>query len=130
MFEIYPLGLMTNGPADVQRQEIATLKIEKYLSNILIEGELGVGKPHESVFARASQLVGIPPENLLFVGNSYHHDIAPAISFGWKTMWIRRSSDVPPSAGGRGAPEELPPSAAKPHAVISDLREVIALLGL
>ncbi len=124
----FPLGLMTNGPADVQRQEVATLNLQPFFKHILIEGELGIGKPHEAVFKQAASLAGVPPTNLLFVGNSYHHDIAPALKFGWKAMWIRRASDVPPSAGGRGAPEALPPGGADPDAIISDLREVLALL--
>src|SRR5579862_7765394 len=46
----YPLGLITNGPVDIQRQEIATLGIADYFEVILIEGEIGEGKPHASVF--------------------------------------------------------------------------------
>ncbi len=37
----YPLGLITNGPADIQRQEIDTLKIKPYFEAVLIEGESG-----------------------------------------------------------------------------------------
>src|SRR5688572_15384568 len=125
----FPLGLITNGPADVQRQEIATLGIEPFFKQILIEGEMGEGKPLARVFHRAEEFVKKKPEQLLFVGNSYGHDIFPAIEVGWKTVWVRRPSDVPPSAGKAAVPEEIPPDAPAPNAIISDLLALKELLA-
>jgi putative hydrolase of the HAD superfamily len=125
----FPLGLITNGPADVQRQEIITLGIQKYFDHILIEGEMGEGKPLQSVFRHAERLVRLKPEQILFVGNSYHHDIEPAILAGWFTVWVRRASDVPPSARDQSKPPELRPEAAPPDAAIGDLRELVGLLS-
>ena len=127
----YSLGLITNGPADVQRQEIATLQIEDYFDAILIEGEMGEGKPKPTVFRRAESCVQSKPEQTLFVGNSYAHDIRPAIDAGWKTAWIRRPSDIPPSAGTGGSAVELKPDdAPNPDATIGNLDELLILLGL
>ncbi|MGQ4827965.1 HAD-IA family hydrolase, partial [Enterococcus faecalis] len=64
----YPLGLITNGPADVQRQEIATLGIVRFFDNIFIEGEMLVGKPEPEVFRKAEAAVGLRPQQILFVG--------------------------------------------------------------
>lgn len=120
-----PMGLITNGPADIQREEIATLGIERYFDPILIEGEVGIGKPEYEPFRRAEEAFGFPASEILFVGNSYKHDIAPAIEYGWKTAWIRRPSDVAPSAHG---PEEMPEGAIPPDLVITDLRELLTLV--
>ncbi len=129
--ERFPLGLVTNGPADIQRQEIARLGIEHFFTNIYIEGEMGEGKPNQSVFRRAAEAVGFGPEEILFVGNSYGHDIAPAIEAGWKTAWIRRPSDIPPSAGPEVMkPEELPANGKAPDATLNDLRSLLPLLAL
>lgn len=125
----YPLGLITNGPADVQRQEIATLKIHDYFDHFLIEGELGVGKPHPSVMRHAEQVAGCHGQEILFVGNSYVHDIVPAAEIGWRTAWIRRPSDVPPSSRS-GKPEEKPEGGPEPDLTMSDLRELLPALGL
>lgn len=123
----YPLGLITNGPADIQRQEIETLGIGRFFDHILIEGEMGEGKPLPSVFRRAESLVGLPPGELLFVGNSYAHDIRPAIEAGWRTAWIRRPTDVPPSADGLPQqPEERPSDAPTPTIEIGNLTELLA----
>ncbi|HLK16894.1 MAG TPA: HAD family hydrolase [Fimbriimonadaceae bacterium] len=122
----YPLGLITNGPADVQREEIRLLEIGDCFVNVFIEGELGFGKPEPEVFRQAASAVGFGPSELLFVGNSYRHDIKPAIKAGWKTAWIRRDSDVPPSSSGaRSAPEVLPEGAPAPTLELGSLSELL-----
>lgn len=123
----YPLGLITNGPADIQRQEIRTLGLEAWIDHVFIEGEMGEGKPLASVFRRAEKSVGLAPSKILFVGNSYGHDVLPAIQAGWRTIWIRRPSDVAPSAG-YAKPEEKPAGQPDPDQVVSSLIEVADLL--
>ena len=123
----YPLGLITNGPADIQNQEIDTLRIRHYLDNIFIEGELRVGKPNQIVFDQAAESVKLMADQILMVGNSYGHDIRPAIEYGWVTAWIRRDSDVPISSR-TGKPEEIDESQPKPNITISDLTELLPLL--
>lgn len=128
----FPLGLITNGPADIQNQEIDTLGIRMRFKWILIEGEMGEGKPLLSVFRRAEKLSGCEPEELLFVGNSLNHDMWPAKEAGWKTAWIRRPTDVPPSAQGEtNSPEPIPNDASQlPDMIISSLDEIVAALGV
>ena len=127
----YPLGLITNGPADVQRQEVETLGIESYFQNIYIEVEMGEGKPSKAVFNRAAAAVGCEPHEVLMIGNSYHHDVLPALTYGWHAIWVRRDSDVPPSAGDSVSnPEQKPDGAPDPDAVIGELSELLPILGL
>lgn len=119
----YVLGTITNGPADIQRQEIQTLNIGPYLTHIFIEGEVGCGKPDPRIMQMAEEAAGVPTDQILFVGNSYKHDMLPSMERGWRTAWIRRPSDVPPSSR-TGKPEELPEGAQAPDVTISDLREL------
>lgn len=127
----YPLGLITNGPADVQRQEIATLRIAPFFRNIFIEGEMGEGKPSKAVFDRAASIVDCQPNEVLMVGNSLGHDVRAALDNGWHAIWIRRDSDVPPSADGDSPKlEQLPTKPPYPDATIEALIELLPLLGL
>ena len=127
----FQLGLITNGPADVQRQEIATLKLEDYFPHIFIEGEMGEGKPSKAVFDRAAAAVSCAPHELLMVGNSYHHDVEPALEYGWHAIWVRRDSDIPPSADASEAPLEVKPAdAPEPDATVGSLSDLLPLLGL
>lgn len=123
----YPLGLVTNGPADVQRQEVETLDLTRFFDHIYIEGEMGEGKPNPTVFTRAAEAMGLAPAELLFVGNSYVHDVRPALDAGWHAVWVRRPTDVPPSASG---PETAPHGSPTPDAIISDLTDLFAMLGI
>ncbi len=129
LFGRYPLGLITNGPADVQRQEIETLGIGDFFEHVFIEGEMGLGKPHTSVMRRAELAVGLEPAEILFVGNSYAHDIVPASEAGWRTTWVRRPSDVPPSSS-TGKPEERPPDGPVPDLEVTTLLDVLQPLGV
>lgn len=123
----YPLGLITNGPADIQNQEVDTVGIRKYLTHIFIEGEMRIGKPEREVFDRAASAMDCTPEQLLMVGNSFHHDIVPAMKFGWATAWTRRPSDVPPSSKS-GEPEPIPTSGPMPTLIINDLASLLPYL--
>jgi len=125
----YPMALLTNGPADVQREEIAILGIEPFFDGIFIEGEMRKGKPFHSVFRRVAGFFQAEGEQLAMVGNSYFHDIKPAIEVGWRTVWVRRPSDVPPSADPKtAAMESRPEGAPAPDAEIGNLRQLLDLL--
>lgn len=123
----FPLGLITNGPADIQREEIETLGIGKYFDHVFIEGEQGIGKPSPKVFFKAEEAMGLAGEELLFVGNSYEHDILPAIQAFWRTVWVRRDTDVPPSSERTG-PKPIQKHCPFPDAVIDDLGTLLKLL--
>ena len=125
LFGKFVLGLITNGPADVQRQEIATLGIGHYFDHVFIEGEQDLGKPHPEVFRRAAEAANAQPNELLMVGNSYGHDVKGALDSGWNAIWIRRESDVAPSAT---RPEEMPEGAPEPTAIIGELSELLPLV--
>lgn len=131
LHEQYPLGLITNGPADIQRQEIATLEIGHFFDQVYIEGEMGRGKPLPDVFQMITDGTGLRPDEIAMVGNSYAHDIRPAVAAGWLGIWVRRPSDVPPSVAGHASrPEERPADGPEPHAVINHLSELLSLFGI
>lgn len=125
----FELGLITNGPADIQRQEIATLGIADMFGCVLIEGETKKGKPNPEVMRMAEEQTGCKGAQVLFVGNSYKHDVCPAREAGWRQAWVRRPSDVPPTSQRTG-PEGLPEGEPEPDMTIEDLRELLPALGV
>jgi 2-haloacid dehalogenase len=68
-------------------------------------------KPSRSIFERAIRYLGLPPENLLHVGDSYIEDVVGPTSVGMGSVLLRRS-------GASGDP------APKTTMTVSDLREV------
>ncbi len=94
----YPLMVITNGPAYEQRRELQVLGIEPLFDVVAIEGEVGIGKPHAEIFRYAESLVGVPPQEILFVGNSWEHDVQGALNAGWQAVWLNREGIEPPTS--------------------------------
>lgn len=121
----FKLGVLTNGPADVQRQELATLGISEFFDGVWIEGEMGVGKPLRKSFSNIEESFGLLPEQLLMVGNDFGHDIIPSLEYGWNAVWVSRESDI---AIGKTDRYQMKKSDPKPHLVIEDLTELLKFL--
>ncbi|MCS6918504.1 MAG: HAD family hydrolase [Fimbriimonadales bacterium] len=110
--ERYPLFVITNGPAYEQRRELQTLDIEGLFDIVAIEGEVGIGKPHKPIFEFVQQQLNLPPEQILFIGNSWEHDVMGALNAGWQAAWINRD----------GLPHPQPDT---PAPVLTNLRPLL-----
>ena len=86
----YKLGLLTNGPADMQRAKVNRFVLEQYFDVVVIEGEFGRGKPHREVFDHALATVGATPSEAWHVGDNLYADIGGAQQAGLHATWIHR----------------------------------------
>jgi putative hydrolase of the HAD superfamily len=86
----FKLGLITNGPTDMQREKIARFQLEHYFKVIVIEGEFGHGKPSPKVFRHALKSVGHAPREAWHVGDNLYADVAGAQAVGLHAAWIHR----------------------------------------
>lgn len=84
------LGLLTNGPAPLQRGKIERFGLQRYFDVIVIEGEFGQGKPSAAVFAHALRAVEATPELAWMVGDNLFADIGGAKAVGLRAAWIHR----------------------------------------
>jgi putative hydrolase of the HAD superfamily len=64
------LALMTNGEARKQRDKVRRFNLERFFKSILIEGEMGFGKPEEAVYKRAMESLGLGPDEVWAVGDN------------------------------------------------------------
>ncbi len=96
------VGVITNGPADVQRAKIELLAIERLVDFVVISGEFGVWKPDPAIFAEALRLGGATAADAVFVGDSVEHDMAGARAAGIRSVWVNPTGrpwpgpDAPP----------------------------------
>jgi putative hydrolase of the HAD superfamily len=81
------LGLLTNGCAAFQRRKLRRFELEPLFEIVLIEGELGYGKPDPRVFERALSFFGIRPHETCMIGDNLEADIAGARAVGIPTVW-------------------------------------------
>lgn len=109
------VGIVTNGPADVQREKIALLGIDALADFTLISGEFGVWKPNRAIFEEALRLGGVEAADALMVGDSLEFDIAGARDVGLRTVWVNRTQ-----------PDRLTTDPEPDH-VIHDLAELLGL---
>ena len=86
----YRVGILTNGASESQRNKLERLGIRQQAHVVCISEETGIGKPHAAAFSNICQQLNCAPANCLMVGDSWHNDIAPALTLGLATYWVQR----------------------------------------
>jgi putative hydrolase of the HAD superfamily len=84
------LGLLTNGPAELQQWKIQQFGIAPYFDIIVIEGAFGMGKPERAVFEHALAVTGATPAQAWHIGDNLYADIGGAQGAGIHAVWIHR----------------------------------------
>jgi putative hydrolase of the HAD superfamily len=93
-----PLALVTNGDARHQRDKIARHDLARWFDAILIEGELGYGKPDEAVYREALRRLGVSAADAWMVGDHLEFDVGAPQRFGLRGVWVDRAgAGVPPN---------------------------------
>ena len=98
-----PIGIVTNGPTEVQYAKLKLLGIDRLVDFVLVSEEFGVAKPDPQIFREALRLAGVRPEEAIFVGDSAEFDMAGAQAAGIPTVWVNRDQcpwtlpDPPPT---------------------------------
>jgi putative hydrolase of the HAD superfamily len=111
------LGIVTNGPTDVQRAKIELLALAPYVDFVVISEEFGAAKPDPAIFQEALRRGGREPHESVFIGDSVEADIAGAQASGIRSVWMNRA----------GAPWSAP--LPEPDWEVADLTSVAQLLG-
>ncbi|MEZ8106707.1 5-amino-6-(5-phospho-D-ribitylamino)uracil phosphatase YigB [Vibrio cortegadensis] len=80
--EKFPLIAITNGNVDPDK-----IGLGQYFSHVLKAGPDGRAKPYADMFARAVDLLGLPAESILHVGDHLITDVYGAKSNGFQACW-------------------------------------------
>ena len=96
----YRLGLLTNGPSDMQWPKIEHLEIQSLFDVVLVSGDVGIHKPNRLIFEQFLSRLGVMAKEALYVGNSYRMDVVGAKGVGMLSAWIR---DGDTDEAGNGA---------------------------
>ncbi len=85
-----PLEIITNGPTTHQKKKIFQLGVTQWISpeSIFISESCGFEKPQRQIFDLARSKLRIPPENCLYIGDSYENDVIGANHAGWQVLWL------------------------------------------
>lgn len=109
------IGILTNGPSELQRRKLRRIGIEQEVDAVAVSEEIGASKPDPEAYARAVAMLGLEANEVAMVGDHVVNDVAGALAAGLAAaVWVERRAG------------ELPDGA---H-LARELAEVPALLGL
>ena len=96
----YQLAVLSNFDGRL-RTVLAHLGILDRFSIIVISSEIGADKPSPLIFARATTLAQVAPNEALLAGDDLEHDIGGAHRAGWRAFHVDRPRitlrDLPPA---------------------------------
>ncbi len=107
----YRLGSISNGNASVEHVGLGHL-----FEHAVSASDLNVAKPDQRIFHRFVEYFDAQPEEVLYVGDHPHYDVAGPENAGMPSVWINREN--------MSWPRELP----EPRHQISNLQELEDLL--
>ena len=125
----YRIGLLSNFThAPAARNLITQLELEPFFEVVLISGDLGYRKPHQSVFRELIQQLGVDKDHIAFVGDDPDADIAGALRSGLKPIWTTyvRDNNISPAPGMLGPTDDDPGPAVLR---ISNWQDLLTLLN-
>ncbi|MBN1878885.1 HAD family hydrolase [bacterium] len=85
------IGLISNvfHPAIIYKQMFTKWEIIDYFNPLLFSSEFRFKKPHRAIFDYAlSWHPGLTGSDVVFVGDTWHIDVAGALDAGFKPVWI------------------------------------------
>lgn len=110
------LAILSNGTPRMLAAAVANSGIADYFDAVLSVEEVGVFKPHPSVYGLAPQRLGVAKEQICFL-SSNGWDAFAAKAFGFRVLWCNRFGQMP---------ERLP---GTPDGEITDLSMLPARLA-
>ncbi len=88
------IGVITNGPADVQRAKVDLLGVEALVDFVVISGEFGVHKPDPAIFGEALRIGDASAHEAVYIGDSAEYDVAGARGAGLASVWVNRDGSA------------------------------------
>ena len=88
LYAHYPMVLVSNFYGNVE-SVLADFDLRRYFRDIIESAVVGVRKPDPKIFQLGVNALGLKPEEVLVIGDSYKKDIVPAESIGCHVAWIK-----------------------------------------
>lgn len=88
-----PMGILSNFHGDLKK------RIDRLFPGIFrdffVSANLGIAKPDKRIFQEALKKICLPADQVLYVGDSFKLDLAPAQSLGMQALLIDRDGFYP-----------------------------------
>jgi len=84
------LGIISNGARDQQIGKLKRAGLFRYFSVLVFSEDVGLGKPHHSIFLAASNQAGEDPARCIHVGDDLTADVMGSQALGIEAVWLDR----------------------------------------
>ncbi|MGV9833529.1 HAD family hydrolase [Nocardia niigatensis] len=86
------LGVISNASRPYQVGKLRTVGLLHHFGDdILCSDEFGAAKPDPAIFRAGCEMLGLPPEQVAYVGDRYDWDALGARNAGLRAYWLVRS---------------------------------------
>ena len=91
------LGVITNGPGDLQRKKLHSLQLDQYIPEKywLISGEVDLMKPQREIFEYYQKVHQL--DRAIYVGDSFENDVVGANQVNWPVYWFNHRQRQKPA---------------------------------
>ena len=84
----YPMVLVSNFYGNVE-SVLRAYDVARFFDSVIESAVVGVRKPDPAIFGLGVEALGMDPEDVIVIGDTYNKDIAPALELGCRAIWIK-----------------------------------------
>jgi putative hydrolase of the HAD superfamily len=115
------LALISNAADDANVQRlIDNQNLRGYFDPIIVSAAAGIRKPNPKIFQPVIEGWGLPPSEIVMIGDTLGADVLGAKNAGLKSVWVTMQADTPSNIAHRHT--------IVPDAVAASLAELPAIL--
>ncbi len=93
----YSLAIVSDAQSAYAVPELRSVGLLEYFDPIIVSGDYGYRKPDSRLFQKALDALHLQPEQALFIGNDFYHDIFGAQQVGMKAILVDYQQGNTPS---------------------------------
>ena len=83
-----PVCIVTDLFGTIQTNKLKRMKLDKYIDFIVTNDELGIDKPHSSLFKRGLEKLNLSPHEVIMIGDNPENDIKGAEALGIRSYLV------------------------------------------
>jgi len=89
--ETYPKVVVSNGQRVFSEKEMRYFDLYDRFQSVIFSSDFGRKKPDPRIFLEAVRLIGLEPEEIMCIGDSFDNDITPAAKLGMRALHIEEA---------------------------------------
>jgi HAD superfamily hydrolase (TIGR01549 family) len=95
------IAIVSNNVLDEQQEKLFVCRLEQFVDELVVSGEVGVSKPDPVIFQTAMHRLGVIAAETVMVGDSWIADVEGARAVGIRAIWFNPSGSAPPYAAAQ-----------------------------